>query len=723
MNSAGPAGDPNAGQSQGSDPSSFLERARARAMCRGLIEELSRDLPGDDAAIGEWIGAAARERDENLFTILLFAALAAGRAVDARVLIDGAALLPDTQYLALAAAHCSGDVASALIESSKRKGLGWERDAVALLMAGLWCARRELKAFPPELISRARMLARESRESFFAQVPLLALSNVIDSEALRTLVLNEGRYPDGLAEKMVENYTLFFSARIIDELPEAPQFPESWGKTVRRAVPRIGRNEPCPCGSGKKYKKCCFDKDQERLRRSSDVAGVTVEEIRANPEAHLSRDRLMSMRSHELARLDPARVSPELHRTLISRLLTFGEYESAIKFFEAAGIFGDLEGHWHEAVQFATMEGRKEIVRTLLRLHGIRKAEDLDRFPLMGFAQYLLMMDEKPCRALEKIEARSREAAAGGAANPEEELAYALLEGGFPGLGVLAARAAIPLCDPFTASVLLDKIHQARDELGLSPDEPFERIVEELSGQWDLGDDADIDALIESRNELDRKNAETRQLRREIDKLHEDLKRREAMLAVKQRPSLPAIAPGPPPPDELVVDLRARIETLKTELNQRHSERNQLRRELESTQSDLQKLKQRQVTAEAAREENIEEEREDALFEEGPSGLQAIRVPVFSERFRRSIESLSSQVVASTLRLIGRLAAGDTSAFAGSRRLQANPAIIRQRIGIRYRLLFSVKGESLEIVDLIERKELEKTIRNYGRSQVPAPQY
>jgi len=21
---------------------------------------------------------------------------------------------------------------------------------------------------------------------------------------------------------------------------------------------RIGRNEPCPCGSGKKFKKCCF---------------------------------------------------------------------------------------------------------------------------------------------------------------------------------------------------------------------------------------------------------------------------------------------------------------------------------------------------------------------------------------------------------------------------------------------------------------------------------
>ena len=24
-----------------------------------------------------------------------------------------------------------------------------------------------------------------------------------------------------------------------------------------REEPKIGRNDPCPCGSGKKYKKCC----------------------------------------------------------------------------------------------------------------------------------------------------------------------------------------------------------------------------------------------------------------------------------------------------------------------------------------------------------------------------------------------------------------------------------------------------------------------------------
>jgi preprotein translocase subunit SecA len=26
---------------------------------------------------------------------------------------------------------------------------------------------------------------------------------------------------------------------------------------VKRAADKVGRNDPCPCGSGKKYKKCC----------------------------------------------------------------------------------------------------------------------------------------------------------------------------------------------------------------------------------------------------------------------------------------------------------------------------------------------------------------------------------------------------------------------------------------------------------------------------------
>jgi len=32
----------------------------------------------------------------------------------------------------------------------------------------------------------------------------------------------------------------------------------------RKSTPRIGRNDPCPCGSGKKYKQCCGKRDRER---------------------------------------------------------------------------------------------------------------------------------------------------------------------------------------------------------------------------------------------------------------------------------------------------------------------------------------------------------------------------------------------------------------------------------------------------------------------------
>jgi len=31
-------------------------------------------------------------------------------------------------------------------------------------------------------------------------------------------------------------------------------------KTFKRDTPKVGRNAPCPCGSGKKYKKCCLNK-------------------------------------------------------------------------------------------------------------------------------------------------------------------------------------------------------------------------------------------------------------------------------------------------------------------------------------------------------------------------------------------------------------------------------------------------------------------------------
>jgi preprotein translocase subunit SecA len=42
------------------------------------------------------------------------------------------------------------------------------------------------------------------------------------------------------------------------------QTEEGKGVTVRREGKKVGRNDPCPCGSGKKYKKCCLEKEETR---------------------------------------------------------------------------------------------------------------------------------------------------------------------------------------------------------------------------------------------------------------------------------------------------------------------------------------------------------------------------------------------------------------------------------------------------------------------------
>ncbi|MCF0141042.1 MAG: SEC-C domain-containing protein, partial [Mogibacterium sp.] len=47
--------------------------------------------------------------------------------------------------------------------------------------------------------------------------------------------------------------------RALSNGPQAAPKADKTGKqeTVRRDAPKVGRNDPCPCGSGNKYKNCC----------------------------------------------------------------------------------------------------------------------------------------------------------------------------------------------------------------------------------------------------------------------------------------------------------------------------------------------------------------------------------------------------------------------------------------------------------------------------------
>jgi preprotein translocase subunit SecA len=57
--------------------------------------------------------------------------------------------------------------------------------------------------------------------------------------------------------KQAESQQMFFQhGRSTDE-EASEEESEQKTKTFKRTTPKIGRNAPCPCGSGKKYKQCC----------------------------------------------------------------------------------------------------------------------------------------------------------------------------------------------------------------------------------------------------------------------------------------------------------------------------------------------------------------------------------------------------------------------------------------------------------------------------------
>jgi hypothetical protein len=51
-------------------------------------------------------------------------------------------------------------------------------------------------------------------------------------------------------------------------VPGRPEYSVRTEELVAPTTSSVGRNEPCPCGSGRKYKHCCLAKDEARARQA-----------------------------------------------------------------------------------------------------------------------------------------------------------------------------------------------------------------------------------------------------------------------------------------------------------------------------------------------------------------------------------------------------------------------------------------------------------------------
>ena len=94
---------------------------------------------------------------------------------------------------------------------------------------------------------------KEVSRGLLERVANLHLEKEVRAEAPRLVAAyleylgREGRVANG---RHLANYALAL----------AKQFPQKGGgggPPIRREAPKLGLNDPCPCGSGKKWKRCC----------------------------------------------------------------------------------------------------------------------------------------------------------------------------------------------------------------------------------------------------------------------------------------------------------------------------------------------------------------------------------------------------------------------------------------------------------------------------------
>lgn len=95
--------------------------------------------------------------------------------------------------------------------------------------------------------------AFEMFEALLDEVDKLAVRQVLSLWPQQTAPLSREAQPAGVAHRPG------LQRPIAPDSAGGPPRPQITEKpaTVRRDVPKVGRNEPCPCGSGKKYKHCC----------------------------------------------------------------------------------------------------------------------------------------------------------------------------------------------------------------------------------------------------------------------------------------------------------------------------------------------------------------------------------------------------------------------------------------------------------------------------------
>jgi hypothetical protein len=675
-----------------------LDRARSAPLTRDGIGELARI---DRAVLEPALAAALEARDVKAATALALAVAAGGGELDAASV---ARLVPDVDQrdlvpslLRACRAASPSDRLAVMQQALERGQLSHDREAIVAFVAS------QLLGDPPWPAPWPGLLRTLARQRLGTEAGVL-LGVVIERSKDPHLADVGDEWADLASRSNADEIAKFWiegwEKPVLEILPETEPPRVVAGYTVRKAAERPGRNDPCHCGSGKKYKKCCAAKDeaQDRVAESplvdvarvtaTDVEGMRIQEILALPFERLQRPALVAA---------------------IRQLRAYHRWEDA----EAALDVLEAGKAQDEEVE----ELREHLIEEALRMRALdvldrqlAKVKDKDALQsrvragiacARPAADTLTVLDEQARRGL------------GGDIDATADVAYSLLDHA-PALGILVARGALDPDRTADSDTLLEEIEYARDRLGLVPNDAFGPLYDEwVEGRKEEVAEAHAASeemqalrteLSRTATEREERQAQVVALEHELRDIRERLDRLAHREVASSAPEAHAAAAARTT-DERVAQLNRKVDELKALLAERNAERVSSRDRIADLEAQLQAVSARETDSTEMPIAEEETGNEDATA--------PVRIPVFQRKALDALGEMPPKVSRSAVSLAGRLGAGDKAAWRDVKRMQGMESVWTARIGIHHRLIFRVTGEELEVMDVVTREALLTSLERY----------
>lgn len=510
---------------------------------------------------------------------------------------------------------------------------------------------------------------------------------------------------------------------VITALPaERPPIIIGDGGTVRRPVAKIGRNEPCPCGSGKKYKKCCYEADQETMRDASAYEGVTAAQLLDNPSLVQDASYIKGLRPYELRKLIPSRMNDDQLFAAYRHADLYGLRDLAFAMLlELKGRPGKEEfavGQMVDLFDSVLIARDMELIRKIAPYipEKDRYLNDADRL-----RHELIETPDK----FNDLETLCRKAFTDKEEHPLLELSYAF-EDIMPALSLVLARAAI-VSRPdraFDNEMLIDAVRTTRIALDLQPwGDPIEDYWD-----WAVEQNEERANDQEKDEEIGRLREQLAEARQKSSSAFANLREKESALAALEKKLQKPLKSAYPEPvkgpaessDDLnalrtglrqeerrqeVDALRKKIDSLKNQIGEQQELRRQIRQELQASHEKISRQTPELAPTTAATEEA-----------EYPEGVpERVQIPEFTDSFRKSCEDVPTALVIKAMRAAVGFGAKDSSVLRQSAALERLPGYYRIRIGMHHRLMVrQTQKNTLQILELLQRKQMDTWIRQHS---------